>query len=507
MISQTRRDFVGTLLGTFAGSLAGAWLAPRPAFPRVRALETTTLAELGEPDPFDVCIIGSGPAGAILAGQLVDAGIETLVLESGPAPGGSDPRYARLDAYSTSGSPYALRESRYRALGGTSNLWTGSCTRLYPSDLAADNPYAPPGASWPLSYGELSPFYHRAEIELSVRGALPTSFAPPRNGPYPLPFVPRGRATSLERILAPAQLALDYVPTSDFDGEPLRTATTHLPAFSQSPHGKLTVGCTVTRILAGSGNEVRGLRVQSLDGITRTIRARLYVVACGVVETCRLLLLSRSGFSTGTGVGSDRVGRYFMTQYHQLSARGKVPANIPMGSGVVISRQFVAAARNRGLGAVQLRIKQFGRSVVIFSDLEVQPSPFNRITLDRDRKDYFGNSGAHLHLRVSKRDRATGRYADELIRKLVSKLDLEDVHFGRGFRQSGHHHFGGCPMGRDPRTSVVDRNLRVHRTSNLYVAGAAPFVTCGVAFPTLTIAALALRLADHLHEEIAPTPT
>ncbi len=53
-------------------------------------------------------------------------------------------------------------------------------------------------------------------------------------------------------------------------------------------------------------------------------------------------------------------------------------------------------------------------------------------------------------------------------------------------------------MGNDPRTSVVDGNLKVHGTTNLYVAGGAPFVTCGVAFPTLTISALSLRLADHL---------
>ena len=53
-------------------------------------------------------------------------------------------------------------------------------------------------------------------------------------------------------------------------------------------------------------------------------------------------------------------------------------------------------------------------------------------------------------------------------------------------------------MGLDPKTSVVDADLKVHGSKNLYVAGAAPFVTCGVSYPTLTIAALSLRLADHL---------
>ena len=57
-------------------------------------------------------------------------------------------------------------------------------------------------------------------------------------------------------------------------------------------------------------------------------------------------------------------------------------------------------------------------------------------------------------------------------------------------------------MGEDPDTSVVDPNLRVHGTTNLYVAGGASFVTCGAAHPTLSIVALALRLADHLTGEI-----
>ncbi len=59
-------------------------------------------------------------------------------------------------------------------------------------------------------------------------------------------------------------------------------------------------------------------------------------------------------------------------------------------------------------------------------------------------------------------------------------------------------------MGVDPGTSVVDANLRVHGTGNLYVAGGAPFVTCGVAHPTLGIVALALRLADHLTGKAQP---
>jgi choline dehydrogenase-like flavoprotein len=57
-------------------------------------------------------------------------------------------------------------------------------------------------------------------------------------------------------------------------------------------------------------------------------------------------------------------------------------------------------------------------------------------------------------------------------------------------------------MGDDLRTSVVDRNLGVHGTRNLFVAGSSVFVTSGTAHPTLNLTALALRLADHLRTQL-----
>jgi choline dehydrogenase-like flavoprotein len=66
----------------------------------------------------------------------------------------------------------------------------------------------------------------------------------------------------------------------------------------------------------------------------------------------------------------------------------------------------------------------------------------------------------------------------------------------------GYHHMGTTRMHADPRHGVVDANCRVHETDNVYVAGSSVFPTCGYASPTLTLVALALRLADHLKEKI-----
>jgi choline dehydrogenase-like flavoprotein len=67
------------------------------------------------------------------------------------------------------------------------------------------------------------------------------------------------------------------------------------------------------------------------------------------------------------------------------------------------------------------------------------------------------------------------------------------------------HHMGTTRMADDPRRGVVDVACRVHGIRNLYVAGSSVFPTSGFASPTLTIVALALRLADHLKLALAST--
>jgi hypothetical protein len=103
-------------------------------------------------DPCNVCIIGSGPAGAVLGLDLAKKGLRTLMIESGAWFGGSvDARAEKLGVYRNTGAiQYPLGLSRVRALGGTSNIWTGRCTRLYPMDFkpAAHDVR---GADWPKS--------------------------------------------------------------------------------------------------------------------------------------------------------------------------------------------------------------------------------------------------------------------------------------------------------------------------------------------------------------------
>ena len=69
--------------------------------------------------------------------------------------------------------------------------------------------------------------------------------------------------------------------------------------------------------------------------------------------------------------------------------------------------------------------------------------------------------------------------------------------------QGGYHHMGTTRMADDPKEGVVDRDCRVHGIANLYIAGSSVFPTGGYANPTLTIVALALRMADHLKSRLS----
>lgn len=74
----------------------------------------------------------------------------------------------------------------------------------------------------------------------------------------------------------------------------------------------------------------------------------------------------------------------------------------------------------------------------------------------------------------------------------------------RSALEGGKHHMGTTRMHADPRLGVVDPDGRVHGAPNLYVTGSSVFPSGGYANPTLTIVALAIRLADHLRQTRAP---
>jgi len=464
-----------------------------------------TMADVDFDTTYDVCIIGSGPAGAALGRDLVNQGLRTIILESGfdMLNGDPDPRLANLDVYRSVGPvDYPVASTRVRSLGGTSNMWTGRCSRLHPIDFAR-NAYTPADAAWPITYTDLEPYYDRAEETLRVRGSRLTEYHAPRQ--QRLPLRSRHDYSGLRALMRTVGITVDEAPTSTsrWVAGPVRAVVDILPDFTASDRATLVTGVTATQLLANEDGAIRGVEIQNLDREKQVVRARTYVVACGGIESARLLLLSRSdAFPHGIGNHYDRVGRYFTEHFH-VQYLGTIP-NIPHRNQYARTHQFYDQFKREGLGSAILTFAWRNRerdNLQIAASLEMFPTPQQRIMLAPDRLDYFGNPGVDVWLDYTEKDRETAARTRAVIQQIYADLGASEL---RAVADSGHnwghHHIGTCPMGADPATSVVDANLRVHDSPNLYILSSATFVTSGPGHPTLAIIALAHRLAEHLTE-------
>jgi choline dehydrogenase-like flavoprotein len=468
-----------------------------------------------------VCIVGSGFAGAILAESLVRHGIRTIVLESGFDAGAPplDPRLKPLEVFRSSGPlDYPVARTRFRGVGGTSWLWGGFCTRLQPADFE-ENAFTPRDCRWPIRYRDIEPYYERAERSLQVSGGPESKLHPPRRSSYPSTLMTddsylRSMFGKVGVAVSPQSLS---IPAA-------RVALTHLPAFQASSHGTLIQGGTVTRLITQGNGRLTAAEVKDLDRNVKTVRARVYVVACGGLESPRLLLLSRTAeFPNGIGNNHDVVGRYFMEHSNvgfTATARIRL-TRVIRDRAFDISYQYYDDFKKRGLGGMRLDMiidavlgtevrgwqfrsiagKLWSPELRIGAGVEMEPSSRNRVTLDPDIRDHFGNPAANVYVGDSEADLKTREEARRVVRRLYTSLGAKDVQESPR-RSWAHHHIGTCRMGDNPQTSVVDQNLRVHGTSNLFVAGSAVFVTSGCSGPTLTLTALSLRLADHIRTQM-----
>lgn len=139
---------------------------------------------------------------------------------------------------------------------------------------------------------------------------------------------------------------------------------------------------------------------------------------------------------------------------------------------------------------------------------EQAPNPDSRITLSRDR-DRLGVNQVQLDWRLTALDRYTIKRSQQLLaeafeRSGLGELNTEftDEEAWQGLTGS-YHHMGTTRMSASPSQGVVNEDCRVHGISNLYIAGSSVFPTSGLSNPTLTIIALAIRLADHLKQASA----
>lgn len=144
--------------------------------------------------------------------------------------------------------------------------------------------------------------------------------------------------------------------------------------------------------------------------------------------------------------------------------------------------------------------------------VEPTPNPDSRVRLSATRRDALGMPRVEVDWRIDAlsrhtADRTLALVAAELHQAGVADVDVGPSMLTQGWpisweREGTWHHMGTTRMHVDEKQGVVDANCRVHGMANLYIAGSSVFPTAGANFPTITLTALALRLADHLQEEL-----
>jgi choline dehydrogenase-like flavoprotein len=482
--SVTRRDFLRHGLG--AASLWGLGGIP---FSGCHSASVPV---------YDVCIVGSGFAGTTLGLHTVANRLNTVIVEAGSYPNAPPVENALGPSftYTNSGEfDYQGPAHRQIMVGGTSNHWRGVVNRLRPSDFRMQSQFGI-GADWPIDYDELAPYYCRAEAALWTQGYPPVEGAEPnRDCAYPQSIDSSFRSPDVR--LGGKRLRFFSPARSSRDGWPVRIVQHEIKEFTSSRYGTLLHDRQVTSVVSVDGKTIDHVVIQSPGGSSQTIRARTFVLAAGVIETPRLLLLSRSpATASAPGNQSGFVGRHFSAhpgfpwRFEPRTMAGLYP-------GVFRSYDWNDVFRREKLNAAHLQLFVVGQKPMWQLQPEMESRPDNFVRLSITEKDRFGNPLPDLVLGFSERDWKTRERGIEMLRGFARSMDIDPPQIKRSPNWRSHPS-GTCRMAADATSGVVDRNSRVFGIDNLYVSGACVFPSSGTSNPTLTVVALAMRLGEHL---------
>ena len=249
----------------------------------------------------DLCIVGAGPAGISIAKQFIQTKIRVCLVESGDLiPRAENQDLA--DGEMVSHPHHPLKTSRDRQFGGSTNSWAGSCAPMSAADFGA-RPWVDLDG-WPYSREALDPHYRRAQDLFEI-------------GPYAYDV-----QDWRDEELAFLDLDQNRLETRLWQLSPRTNfGKTHQDSFREAPNITVLLNATVKEILSDETSTVaEHVVVGSLDGHEVTIRANLFVLACGGIDNARLLLLSRQRHPNGLGNHHDMVGRHFMQHPHVSAA-------------------------------------------------------------------------------------------------------------------------------------------------------------------------------------------
>ncbi len=508
---------------------------------------------------YDVIIIGTGAGGGTLAYKLAPSGKRILLLERGDfVPREKEnwdshavvveDRYHVKDVWLDKNGEEFHPGTHYY-VGGNTKFYGAALIRLRQEDFGEVRHVDGISPAWPLSYGDMEPYYTQAEHLYQVhglRGSDPTE--PPASAPYkhpPLSHEPRiqeiyeGFQRQGHRPFPmPVGIMLNEqnprkshcIRCNTCDGFPClmqAKADAHViciePAL-EHPHIEILTHAYAARLeTSSSGRQVTKVHVER-NGARETYSADIVVASCGAINSAALMLRSANEkHQNGLANSSGLIGRNYMCHVntmflalsqHQNTTRFNKTLGLndfyfstkeweyPMGHislmGNVDANILRAGAPRVAPGwTLELMAEHAVPFWVTSEDL---PDPNNRVTVTRDGRIMLSytpnNEKAHKRLLANLKEILKQIEFEEHVIPLQAYIP------GRIPLAGVAHQSGTLRFGHGPKTSVLDINCRAHDLDNLYVVDASFFPSCGAVNPALTIMANALRVGEHLLERL-----
>ncbi len=515
-----------------------------------RAAGALTLA------PDATLVIGAGAAGLAVALTLADAGERVVVLESG---GDSNDQNAAQEAAPLNeavqtGLPLAwVQNGRARTIGGTTALWHGQCMRLHDIDLSKRPWVAHSG--WPMALSELDSHYAAAERFLGLSGLgygasrwqehaslqplvwdddhLLHDFTEYTPNPH-LGHVHRRRLDAHPRLDLLLHATASRVIVERGQVSAIEVRDSVRPAAMFAARRVVLAGGAIenARLLMLSDSEGIGL------GDGRQFTGRFYqdhpIIRTAQVVAKDFRVLQDRYIALHRGrrrlFAKVRLSPQAQQQHRLLDATAVFLHEHDDPARQALRRLVLAARyRRRPENPLQDAVRSMAAPASLLRDawrryarglatgarpsavwlqlwIEQQPDADSRITLD-ERRDMLGLRQARLNWTCGDLEMSTSRALTRWVGNGLARLGLAELRElpamtdDAAWRQTvgdAAHPAGTTRMSADPGSGVVDAQSKVHGIAGLYVAGSSVFPICGYANPTLTIVALALRLAEHL---------
>jgi len=518
------------------------------------------MAKIEFTDDTAVVIIGSGAGGGTLANELCQKGIPVVVLEAGAMQSSatfindewkSFSQIAWLDKRTTSGNWRVAKDFPNlpawicKTVGGTTTHWAGASLRFQEHEFRARTTYGDlAGANlmdWPVTLSELEPYYARAEDKMGVTrtngipglpgnnnfkvmyaGATKLGYKEVNTGHMAINSQPRdGRGRCMQ---------LGFCFQGCKSGAKWSTLYTELPKAEMTGKLDLRPQSHVVRIEHNDAGKVTAVLYVDKDGNQQRQKARIVCVAGNSIETPRLLLLSASSlYKDGLANSSGQVGRNYM-RHMTGSVYGQFRQPVHMYRGTTMAGIVRDEARfdsKRGfVGGYEMETLSLGIPFMAaflnpggwgadFTDYmdnythlagmwlvgEDMPREDNRVTLNADVKDKWGNPVPNVHFDDHPNDIAMREHAFRQGQRVYEAAGAI-----KSFRTPPYpstHNLGTCRMGASAKDSVCNSHGQTHDVANLFISDGSQFTTGGSENPTLTIVTLAIRQAEYIAQQMA----